>query len=171
MCNLKRSAAGTEFARAVELQLLRETDNAKIRIGSDTRASRRERRERKAKQKQSAAHAEQRRQWLARYLQIPPLPRPVTPEAIAQTLRETTTVSLRPDACSITLTAAAPGDRTELLKLIGQYDHSPAPQVQSQLSSLPKLLTCLIVAHAAETVAKKFEVLGAKVELRPGWSE
>jgi ribosomal protein L7/L12 len=36
---------------------------------------------------------------------------------------------------------------------------------------LPKLLSCLIFPHAAEAIAKKFEPLGATVELRPGWSD
>ena len=110
------------------------------------------------------------RQWHERYTQIPPLPRPVTPEAIAQTVKETTGLALRQDACSITLTAAT-GDRAALVKLIGQYDHATAPEIQSQLNSLPKLLGCLILTHAAEMVAKKFESLGATVELRPGWRD
>jgi len=161
---------GAEIARAVEIQLLHETDKAKSSIGGDTSARRQERCERKIKEKQAAAQAEQRRLWLKRYFQIPPLPRPVSPEAIAQAARETTGLALRPDACSITLTAAT-GDRASLVKLIGQYDHSTAQEVQSQLNSPPRLLSCLIFSHAVEEVARKFESLGVTVELRPAWRD
>ena len=65
---------------------------------------------------------------------------------------------------------AATGDRASLVKLIGQYDHSPAPEIRRQLNSLPKLLSCMIVPHAVEGLAENFESLGATVELRPGWS-
>ena len=170
MGTLAPQKAGAEIARAVEIELLHETIQAKSSLGGVTRAMRQERRERKLKEKQAAAQAEQRRQWLERYFQIAPLPRPVTPEAVAQSVKETTVLALRPDACSITLTAAT-GDRAALVKLIGQYDHATAQEVRRQLNSLPKLLSCLVFLHTAEAVAKKFESLGATVELRPGWSD
>jgi hypothetical protein len=169
MGTLAPRTVGAEVARAVEIQLLRETDNAKTSIGGDTRAHRPYRREQKIREKQAAAQAGQRRKWLERYAQIPSLPGPVTPEAIARTVWETTGLALRPDACSIILTAAT-GDRASLVELIGKYDYATAPEVQSQLNALPKLLSCLIVPHAADEVAKKFESLGATVELRPAWS-
>jgi transposase-like protein len=170
MGTLAPQKAGAELARAVEIELLHETYQAKSSIRGDTRAMRQERCQQKQKEKQAAALAEQRRQWLERYFQIPPLPRPVTPEAVAQSVKETTGLSLREDACSITLTAAT-GDRAALVKLIGKYGKATALEVQNQLNSLPKLLSWMVLSHAVEGVAKELESLGATVELRPGWSD
>ena len=161
---------GAEIARAVEIELRRETDNAKSSFGGDTRAIRRGRAE-KWRKSRTRPRPSKGGNGSRHYHQIPPLPRPVTPEAIAQAVRESPGLALRLDACTITITAAtAAGNRASLIKLIGQFDHSPAPEIQKQLNSLPKLLSCMIVPHAVEGLAAKFESLGATVQLRPGWN-
>ena len=167
---LAAQTPGADIARAVKIQLDSEIQQAKTRFHGDTGTARLERAIRKQKEKQAAALVEQKRQWFERYLQIPPLPRPITSEAIARSVKEATALGLSPDACSITLTAAA-GERTALVKLIVEYGHYRVPEAQALLNALPKVLTWRFISNAVEEAAKEFESLGATVELRPGWRE
>jgi hypothetical protein len=169
MGTLAPQKIGPEFARAVALKLSSESDKIKSEMGGDTREMRQRRAKRKLNEKKAATEAENRKKAFDRHMQIPPLPRPITLEAIEQSVKAYGHLAdIYAKACSITITAAT-GDHKPLLALLTKWDQATGEEAQRQLNSPPKLLTNMVLWDHAERIAQQFEALGAAVELRPGW--
>ncbi|HET6247975.1 MAG TPA: hypothetical protein VFE47_09790 [Tepidisphaeraceae bacterium] len=175
--------SGEELAPLVQRELSLEFERLKGSLGKTTPGMRKLKAEKEQEQKRAAEAAAEREARLAEqwerltrlYLQVPPLPRPVTCSVVEEAVRASAAlVRIYATRCTLTIVALTPPGNKERECLIGQLADDltmTRAQVAARLNSLPWLLKRATPPDESESYARMLESYGATVELRPSWAE